>query len=61
LNLFSNIPFCQLFYLSITVADNCHIKRCTYGQVLSMCAYVYIYTGCPRMNVPDFGRVCSLC
>jgi len=19
--------------------------------------YIYIYTGCPRMNVPDFGRV----
>jgi len=19
--------------------------------------YIYIYTGCPRRNVPDFGRV----
>ena len=22
-----------------------------------ICIYIYIYTGCPRRNVPDFGRV----
>jgi len=22
-----------------------------------MYMYIYIYTGCPRRNVPDFGRV----
>ena len=22
-----------------------------------VCVYIYIYTGCPRRNVPDFGRV----
>ena len=28
------------------------IKRKEIGRV-----YIYIYTGCPRRNVPDFGRV----
>jgi len=25
--------------------------------VLFFTLYIYIYTGCPRRNVPDFGRV----
>jgi len=25
--------------------------------VSALYIYIYIYTGCPRRNVPDFGRV----
>jgi len=30
---------------------------CLKGLIESIYMYIYIYTGCPRRNVPDFGRV----
>jgi len=26
-------------------------------KIMGKHSYIYIYTGCPRRNVPDFGRV----
>ena len=37
-------------------AATCRIFR-DFLQFLRAALYIYIYTGCPRRNVPDFGRV----
>jgi hypothetical protein len=28
-----------------------------HAKLVLICMYIHIYTGCPRRNVPDFGRV----
>jgi len=32
-------------------------RRNVCGNVCNYTVYIYIYTGCPRRNVPEFGRV----
>ena len=33
------------------------VFRRTERYDIYLCLYIYMYTGCPRRNVPDFGRV----
>jgi len=52
-----NLPLVQ--YVSIlmkVITKYCHLKsHCE--DILVYKLYTYIYTGCPRKNVPEFGRV----
>ena len=35
---------------------SCRVRR-EHSQFMAIYIYIYIYTGCPRRNVPNFGRV----
>jgi len=36
---------------------NIGMQNNSYDTIFCINIYIYMYTGCPRRNVPDFGRV----
>jgi len=56
--------FEMLYFLYTRLVKNskpvhiCNFYHCySQGHPPCVCVYIYIYTGCPRRNMPDFGRV----
>jgi len=53
---------CRCFEISdvsnfYVLLQNCIIEECIFYIFHCVCVCVCVYTGCPRRNVPDFGRV----